>query len=92
MSTNISDLNAAIAGLRSDEQKLKATAVAKKQGQVGSFGCRDGYGLEQGRLSGDRPDRAEGLPCDLLERPREGEVGLGARCRRITPRVPSASG
>ena len=36
-STNISDLNAAIAGLRSDEQKLKATAVAKKQGQVASL-------------------------------------------------------
>lgn len=32
--TNISDLNSAIAGLRSDEQKLKAAAVAKKQGQV----------------------------------------------------------
>ena len=36
-STNISDLNAAIAGLWSDEQKLKATAVAKKQGQVASL-------------------------------------------------------
>jgi hypothetical protein len=35
--TNISDLNAAIAGLRSDEQKLKAAAVAKKQGQVMSL-------------------------------------------------------
>ncbi len=35
--TNISDLNAAIAGLRSDEQKLKAAAVAKKQGQVASL-------------------------------------------------------
>jgi hypothetical protein len=34
--TNISDLNAAIAGLRSDELKLKA-AVAKKQGQVASL-------------------------------------------------------
>ena len=32
--TNISDLNSIIAGLRSDEQKLRATAVAKKQGQV----------------------------------------------------------
>jgi hypothetical protein len=29
--TNISDLNAAIAGLRTDEQKLKAAAVAKKK-------------------------------------------------------------
>ncbi|AMA60032.1 hypothetical protein [Bradyrhizobium sp. CCGE-LA001] len=36
--TNISDLNAAIAGLRTDEQKLKAAAVAKKQGQVASLG------------------------------------------------------
>ena len=35
--TNISDLNAAIAGLRTDEQKLKAAAVAKKQGQVASL-------------------------------------------------------
>jgi hypothetical protein len=35
--TNISDLNAAIAGLRTDEQKLKAAAVAKKQGQVESL-------------------------------------------------------
>jgi hypothetical protein len=35
--TNISDLNAAIAGLRSDEQKLKAAAVAKKQGQVANL-------------------------------------------------------
>lgn len=35
--TNISDLNAAIAGLRTDEQKLKATAVAKKQGLVASL-------------------------------------------------------
>jgi hypothetical protein len=35
--TNISDLNAAIAGLRSDEQKLKSAAVAKKQGQVMSL-------------------------------------------------------
>jgi hypothetical protein len=35
--TNISDLNAAIAGLRSDEQKLKAAAVAKKHGQVASL-------------------------------------------------------
>ncbi|MCC8968887.1 hypothetical protein [Bradyrhizobium brasilense] len=35
--TNISELNAAIAGLRSDEQKLKAAAVAKKQGQVASL-------------------------------------------------------
>lgn len=35
--TNISDLNAAIAGLRTDEQKLKSAAVAKKQGQVASL-------------------------------------------------------
>jgi hypothetical protein len=35
--TNISDLNAAIARLRTDEQKLKAAAVAKKQGQVASL-------------------------------------------------------
>ncbi|MGY3578817.1 hypothetical protein [Bradyrhizobium sp. USDA 4504] len=35
--TNISDLNAAIAGLRTDEQKLKAAAVAKKQGQLASL-------------------------------------------------------
>lgn len=35
--TNISDLNAAITGLRTDEQKLKAAAVAKKQGQVASL-------------------------------------------------------
>ncbi|MCK1547857.1 hypothetical protein IVB11_02030 [Bradyrhizobium sp. 177] len=35
--TNISDLNAAIAGLRTDEQKLKAAAVTKKQGQVASL-------------------------------------------------------
>lgn len=35
--TNISDLNAAIAGLRSDEQKLKAAAMAAKQGQVASL-------------------------------------------------------
>ncbi|MCJ9700830.1 hypothetical protein [Bradyrhizobium sp. SHOUNA76] len=35
--TNISDLNAAIASLRTDEQKLKAAAVAKKQGQVASL-------------------------------------------------------
>ncbi|WBL78116.1 hypothetical protein I3J27_35095 [Bradyrhizobium xenonodulans] len=35
--TNISDLNAAIAGLRSDEQKLKAAAAAAKQGQVASL-------------------------------------------------------
>jgi hypothetical protein len=35
--TNISDLNAAIADLRTDEQKLKAAAVAKKQGQVASL-------------------------------------------------------
>lgn len=35
--TNISDLNAAIAGLRFDEQKLKAAAVAAKQGQVASL-------------------------------------------------------
>jgi hypothetical protein len=35
--TNIFDLNAAIAGLRSDEQKLKAAAVGKKQGQVTSL-------------------------------------------------------
>jgi IstB-like ATP binding protein len=35
--TNISDLNAAIAGLRTDEQKLKAAAVAKKQGQVANL-------------------------------------------------------
>ncbi|MGY2811924.1 hypothetical protein [Bradyrhizobium sp. USDA 4506] len=35
--TNISELNAAIAGLRSDEQKLKATVVAKNQGQVASL-------------------------------------------------------
>ena len=36
-STNISDLNAAITCLRSDEQKLKASAVARKQGQVASM-------------------------------------------------------
>ncbi|WP_298885601.1 hypothetical protein [uncultured Bradyrhizobium sp.] len=35
--TNISDLNAAIVGLRTEEQKLKAAAVAKKQGQVASL-------------------------------------------------------
>ena len=35
--TNISDLNAAISGLRSDEQKLKVTAVAAKQGQLASL-------------------------------------------------------
>ncbi|MGY8663815.1 hypothetical protein Q3C01_15785 [Bradyrhizobium sp. UFLA05-109] len=35
--TNISDLNDAIAALRSDEQKLKAVAIAKKQGQVASL-------------------------------------------------------
>lgn len=35
--TNISDLNAAIIGLRTEEQKLKAAAVAKKQGQVASL-------------------------------------------------------
>jgi hypothetical protein len=35
--TNISDLNAGTAGLRTDEQKLKAAAVAKKQGQVASL-------------------------------------------------------
>jgi hypothetical protein len=35
--TNISDLNTAIAGLRADELKLKAAAVAKKQGQVASL-------------------------------------------------------
>lgn len=35
--TNISDLNSIIAGLRSDEQKLRATAVAKKQGQVANL-------------------------------------------------------
>lgn len=34
--TNISDLNAAIAGLRSDEQKMNA-AVAAKQSQVASL-------------------------------------------------------
>ncbi|WP_456821992.1 hypothetical protein [Bradyrhizobium sp. USDA 4502] len=34
--TNISDLNTAIAGLRSDEQKLKAAVVAKMQGQPAS--------------------------------------------------------
>lgn len=35
--TNISDLNDAIAGLRSDELKLKAAAAAKKQGAVTSL-------------------------------------------------------
>jgi hypothetical protein len=35
--TNISDLNAAISGLRSDELKLKVTAVAAKQGQLASL-------------------------------------------------------
>ncbi|WP_271552185.1 hypothetical protein [Bradyrhizobium sp. CCBAU 45394] len=35
--TNISDLNAAIVGLRTEEQKLKAAAVAKQQGQVASL-------------------------------------------------------
>lgn len=35
--TNISDLNTAIDGLRTDEQKLKAAAAVKKQGQVASL-------------------------------------------------------
>jgi hypothetical protein len=35
--TNVSDLNTAISGLRSDELKFKATAVAAKQGQVASL-------------------------------------------------------
>jgi hypothetical protein len=35
--TNISDLNAAIVGLRSDEVKLKTAAVATKQGQLANL-------------------------------------------------------
>jgi hypothetical protein len=35
--TNISDLNDAIAGLRSDELKLKAAAITKKQGVVATL-------------------------------------------------------
>jgi hypothetical protein len=35
--TNVSELNAAIEGLRADELKLKTTAVAAKQGQLANL-------------------------------------------------------